>query len=165
MGIKNAVGMLASAVAGCAVGCAVGMGYEFVKEEKRMDKLEEKEKKFESFYRLLVAWVEMKQEGKNLAEFFEYNNIKTIAVYGMKELGERLVRELDGTEIEIKYVIDQNVDSIETNIMKMTPEDELPEVDAIVVTAIYFYQDIEEKLSKKVDYQIISLEDAVYGMI
>ena len=161
MGVKNAVGMMLSAVAGCAV----GMGYEFIKEEKRMDKLEDKEKKFEAFYRLLVAWVEMKQEGKNLAEFFVYNNIRTIAVYGMKELGERLVRELEGTDIEIKYVIDQNVDSIETNLIKKMPEDELPEVDAIVITAIYFYQDIEEKLSKKVDYQIISLEDVVYGLI
>lgn len=161
MGLKNAIGMIISA----AVGCAAGIGYEFIKEEKRMDKLEDKEKKFEAFYRLLVAWVELKQEGKNLTDFFTYNNIKTIAVYGMKELGERLVKELEGTEIEIKYVIDQNVNSIETNLMKKIPEDELPEVDAIVVTAIYFYQDIEEKLSKKVDYQIISLEDVVYGLI
>ncbi len=158
--IGSALGMITSA----AVGCAVGMGYEFIKEEKRMDKLEDKEKKFEAFYRLLIAWVEMKQEGKNLAEFFEYNQIRTIAIYGMKELGERLVKELEETGIEIKYVIDQN-EALETDLVKKTPDDELPEVDAIVVTAIYFYQDIVEKLSKKVDCQIISLEDAVYGLI
>ena len=54
-------------------------GYEFIKEEKRLDKMEDNLKKFESFYRLLNTWVEMKQEGKNLAEYFEYNNINTIA--------------------------------------------------------------------------------------
>ena len=83
----------------------------------------------------------------------------------MKELGELLVRELEGTEIEIKYIIDQNADSIETDIPKHKPCDELEPVDAIVVTAIYYFQDIEESLSQKVDCQIISLEDAVYGMI
>jgi len=159
------IGNVAGVVVSTAIGCMAGIGYEFVKEEKRLDKLEDKEKKFEAFYRLLVAWLEMKQEGKNLAEYFECNNIRTIAVYGMKELGERLVKELEETDIEIKCVIDQNVGAIETNLIKKKPDDELPEVDAIVVTAIYFYQDIAEKLSKKVDCQIISLEDAVYGLI
>ena len=158
-------GTIAGSIIGGAVGATIGVGYEFIKEEKRLDKMEDNLKKFESFYRLLNTWVEMKQEGKNLAEYFEYNNINTIAIYGMKELGERLVKELENSRIEIKYVIDQNADQIETDFKKVKPDDELEPVDAIVVTAIYFYQDIEEKLSKKVDYEIISLEDAVYGMV
>lgn len=158
-------GAIAGSIIGGAVGATIGVGYEFIKEEKRLDKMEDNLKKFESFYRLLNTWVEMKQEGKNLAEYFEYNNINTIAIYGMKELGERLVKELENSRIEIKYVIDQNADQIETDFKKVKPDDELEPVDAIVVTAIYFYQDIEEKLSKKVDYEIISLEDAVYGMV
>ena len=83
----------------------------------------------------------------------------------MKELGERLVKELEGSEIEIKYIIDQNADEIETKLKKVKPDGELTPVDAIVVTATWYFQDIEEKLSSKVDYEIISLEDAVYGMI
>lgn len=161
--------MRISSLIGCAAigaaGFSAGVAYEFVKEEKRLDKMEDKFKKFESFYHILVAWLEMKQEGKNVAEYFEYNDIKTIAIYGMKELGERLVRELEGSEIEIKYIIDQNADVIETNLPKHKPSDELEPVDAIVVTPIYYFQAIEESLSRKVDYQIISLEDAVYGMI
>lgn len=158
-------GAIAGSIIGGAVGATIGVGYEFIKEEKRLDKMEDNLKKFESFYRLLNTWVEMKQEGKNLAEYFEYNNINTIAIYGMKELGERLVKELENSRIEIKYVIDQNADQIETDFKKVKPDDELEPVDAIVVTAIYYYQDIEEKLSKKVGYEIISLEDAVYGMV
>lgn len=158
-------GTIVGTIAGGVVGAAAGMGYEFIKEEKRLDKMEDNYKKFEFFYKLLITWVEMKQEGKNLAEYFEYNNIKSIAIYGMKELGERLVKELEGSDIEIKYIIDQNADKIETQYKKVKPDDDLEPVDAIVVTAIYYYQDIEEKLSKKVDYEIISLEDAVYGVM
>lgn len=156
--------VLAAFLAGL-VGLVVGIGYEFVKEEKRLDKVENKYNKFESFYKLLITWVEMKQEGKNIVEYLEYNNIKTIAIYGMKELGECLVKELENSSIEIKYVIDQNIGRIETTYPKFTPEDDLMPVDAIIVTAIYYYQEIEEQLSTKIDCEIISLEDAVYGLI
>lgn len=159
------LGTVVGTIVGGVIGAALGISHEFIKEEKRLDKMEDNYKKFESFYKLLITWVEMKQEGKSLVEYFEFNNIKTIAIYGMKELGERLVKELEGSDIEIKYIIDQNADKIETQYKKVKPDDDLEPVDAIVVTAIYYFQDIEEKLSKKVDCEIISLEDAVYGLI
>lgn len=81
----------------------------------------------------------------------------------MRELGERLEAELNGSDIHVRYVIDQNADNINTKLPKYTVSDDLPEVDAIVVTAVYYYQEIEETLSRKVDYQVISLEDVVYG--
>jgi lactate dehydrogenase-like 2-hydroxyacid dehydrogenase len=161
MKVKTLIG---TALTGAA-GVAAGMGYEFIKEEKRLDKMEDSTKKQLTFYNLLIAWLELKQEGRELSEYFEFNNIKTIAVYGMKELGERLVRELKGSGIEIKYIIDKNIDNIDTSLPKYKPDDTLEEVDAVVVTAVYYYQDIEETLSKKMDCQIISLEDVVYGLI
>ena len=82
----------------------------------------------------------------------------------MRELGERLEAELNGSDIQVRYVIDQNADNINIKLPKYTVSDDLPEVDAVVVTAVYYYQDIEETLSRKVDYQIISLEDVVYGI-
>lgn len=156
--------ILGTAAAGAA-GIAAGIGYEFVKEEKRLDKMEDKEKKFESFYRLLIAWVEVKQEGKNLSEYLKFNKIKSIAIYGMRELGQRFADELKDSDIEIKYIIDQNADTIDTDYLIYKPADNLESVDAVIVTAIYFYQDIEEELSKKMDCEIISLEDVIYGMI
>jgi hypothetical protein len=44
----------------------------------------------------------------------------------------------------------------------VTMDDDLEEVDAIVVTAITFFDEIEEKLSAKIDCPIISLEDILY---
>ena len=51
-----------------------------------------------------------------------------------------------------------------TDLPKYSPDEKLDVVDVMVVTAIYYYQDIEEKMSKKVDFPIISLEDVVYGL-
>ena len=43
----------------------------------------------------------------------------------------------------------------------VTPEEPLDEVDAIVVTAIHYMDEIEEMLERKVDYPILSLTEIV----
>ena len=41
-------------------------------------------------------------------------------------------------------------------------EDTLDDVDAIVVTAVTFFDEIEDELHKKVNCPILSLEDILY---
>ena len=82
----------------------------------------------------------------------------------MSYLGERLLDELKDTGIVVRYGIDKNAQNIYADVEIKSLDDELPEVDAIVVTAVYFFDEIEEELSKRVEYPIISLEDVVYGV-
>ena len=70
--------------------------------------------------------------------------------------------ELEGSGITIKYGIDQRASNIYEEFDVVSPEDELEEVDAIVVTPIKFFDEIEERLSEKVNCPIISLEDILY---
>ena len=107
-------------------------------------------------------WLRIRQEGKTLVEYFEKNDYKTVAIYGMKELGERLYDELENSGIEVRYIIDKNADSIYADVDVITPDDDLEPVDVIVVTAIYYFDEIEEMLSEKVDYPVVSLEDILY---
>ena len=62
----------------------------------------------------------------------------------------------------MQYGIDKNADNIYMDVNIVTMEDELKPVDAIVVTPIFFFDDIEEELSQKIDCPIISLEDVLY---
>lgn len=62
----------------------------------------------------------------------------------------------------MEYGIDKNADSIYADIDVLTVEDDLESVDVVVVTAITFFDEIEEKLSEKMDCPIISLEDILY---
>ena len=43
-----------------------------------------------------------------------------------------------------------------------TPDSELPMVDVIIVTAITFFEEIEEALYSKIDCPILSMEDILY---
>lgn len=117
-----------------------------------------------SLFLMMNQWVKVKQQGKNLASYFEKNGYKSIAVYGMSYAGETLVEELAGSSIEVKYGIDKNAGAINADLDIVTMDDELAEVDAIVVTAITFFDEIEEQLSDKIDCPILSLEDVLYDV-
>ena len=107
-------------------------------------------------------WLTLKQQGKSLVQYFERNQYKTVAIYGMKELGERLYDELKDSDIKVLYAIDKNADAIYAEVDVLTPDDDLPEVDLIVVTPVHYFDEIEEMLADKVDCPVISIEDVVY---
>ena len=115
-----------------------------------------------ALFLMMNQWVAVKQEGKNLADYFEEQGYKSIAIYGMSYAGERLLEELKCSDIQVQYGIDKNADNIYMDVNIVTMEDELKPVDAIVVTPIFFFDDIEEELSQKIDCPIISLEDVLY---
>ncbi len=80
----------------------------------------------------------------------------------MSYAGETLLNELKDTMVHVVYGIDNNAGGIYSDIDIFSMEDNLPPVDAVVVTATTYFDEIEEKLREKVDCPIISLEDILY---
>ena len=156
--MKKIIFSILSALTGAAIGAGtVGkVTAESIKNSKAMSD------KHLALFLMMNQWVKVKQEGKNLAEYFKENGYKMIAIYGMSYAGERLCEELKGSTIDIKYAIDKNASSLYSDVEILTPEDALEEVDAIVVTPIFFMDEIEDMLSQKVDCPIVSLEDILY---
>lgn len=109
------------------------------------------------YYRILNMWLEMKQKGKSGITYLQERGIKKIAIYGMKELGERFYEEIKNTEIEVVCVIDKNPDDVVGDFWVISPEEEIPDVDAIIVTAEYYFNEISKQLKEKVRCPIYSL--------
>lgn len=120
-----------------------------------------------ALYVMMDRWVEVKQKGKSLADFFKNEDYQKIAIYGMSYAGNRLVKELAGTGIEIKYGIDRDADNICSDIRIYKPQDiaEDVDVDVVVVTPIFFFNEIAEELEKKYSCQIISLADIINAVL
>lgn len=114
--------------------------------------------------KLFNQWMLTKQEGKSIVDYFHQRGMKTIAIYGMSYVGERLYDELKNTDIVVKYGIDKNADAIYSELEIVSPQESLQEVDAIIVTSIYFYTEIEEMLAQKTNSLILSLEDILYEL-
>lgn len=143
-------------------GAIIGSGIVRKAGQDSINKAKSMSEKHLALFLMMNQWVKTKQEGKNLSEYFEKNGYKNIAIYGMSYAGETLVDELKGTGIEVAYAIDKNADEIYTEVDVISTEEKLDPVDAVVVTAITFFDEIEEKLAEKVDCPILSLEDILY---
>lgn len=111
---------------------------------------------------LMNEWMKTKQEGRHIKEYFVKNEYKSVAIYGLSYVGERLLDELREGEIEVKYAIDKNADSIYSDLDVYLPEDDFPDVEVIVVTAISFFDEIYNNLVDKMDCPIVSLQDILY---
>lgn len=147
------------------IGAMLGAGAVGIASGKKINAEESMSYKYQSLFLMMNQWVKVKQQGKNLASYFENNGYKTIAIYGMSHVGVRLVEELEGSSIKVKYGIDKNAGTISADLDIVTMDSELAEVDAIVVTAITFFDEIAEQLSNKIDCSILSLEDVLYDLL
>ena len=152
-GVVSAVSMIVGGMAG-----ALATGKFAVNKVEEIQTLSDKHL---VLFKMMNQWVRVKQDGKNLSSYFEQHGYNKIAVYGMSYAGETLVNELKGSDIEIAYGIDRK-EEVFSYIDVITMEGSLPEVDAVVVTAITFFDEIEESLKRNVTCPIISLEDILY---
>ncbi|MCM1211806.1 MAG: hypothetical protein NC318_09395 [Blautia sp.] len=160
--MKKGFGGVFSTLAGMTVGAVAGSVAAGTASSKKIKEMAEGHVKVHELYMAFDKWLQVRQKGKTLVEYFEKQGYKTVAIYGMKELGERLYDELYGSGITVKYIIDKNADLLYADVDVVTPDEKLESVDVIVVTAIYYFDEIEEMLSERVDYPIVSLEDILY---
>jgi len=109
-------------------------------------------------------WLKTKQEGKSIVNYLLKHNYNQIAIYGFSYVGERLYDELKDTGIEVRYIIDKNASGIFAEVEVIDPDMEFENVDAIIVTSNFYYSEIEEALSKRVDWPIINLENILYEL-
>lgn len=149
-GVVSVLSMLAGGIAGAGAIGKISM--------EKAGKIQAKSDKHLALFLMMNKWVKVKQEGKNLSSYFMEHGYKRIAVYGMSYAGETLINELKDSDIELAYGIDQKK-GLYSYIDILSLDENLPEVDAVVVTAITFFDEIEEALAEKVSCPIISLED------
>ena len=156
--MKKSVLAVLTTMAGAAAG-AVGVGRAAKKKTVRAQQFSNKHL---ALYLLMNQWVKVKQDNKDIAAHLLEQGYKKIAIYGMSYVGETLYHELEGSGIEIAYAIDKKAEGMFADIEVMSPDDVLPEVDAVIVTPVFFFDEIEELLVSKMNADIVSIEDILY---
>ena len=127
--------------------------------QKKVDQKQNMSDKHLDLFLIMNRWVKLKQEGREIIDYFKKNNYKHIAIYGMSYMGETLINELKNSDVEIVYAIDKNADNIFADVEVVGLDEELEEVDVIIVTAVSFFEEVKELLVQKIDCPIVSLEE------
>lgn len=111
---------------------------------------------------MLNQWLILKQEGKGIQSYLNQKGYHSVAVYGMALYGRHVIRELERTEISIRYGIDQRKIKPYKGIEVLQPKETLPYVDAIINTVIYDHVNIQKALAAITDIQVLNLEDIIF---
>lgn len=143
----------------CLAGFSIPAYFVTKWQQESIDYWREMAKKNEALFYMMNQWTRLKQDGKGLEEYFIKYGYKKIAIYGMGMMGQMLARELKESEIEVVYGIDRNSNNIYADVKVVTMNRKLNQVDAVVVTVVKDFCAIREALLKKMDCQVIAIED------
>ena len=120
--------------------------------------------KFQNLYNLMVEWTISKQDGKKIEAYLKKKNISCISIYGFAEIGQILYRELVDGEIKIVDVFDRRVFDNVLQISAISPEKGDVSVDAVIVTAIFSFDEIKRNLIQMGYKKILSLYNIVQDL-
>lgn len=154
---------------GLILGLNIGgvISYRVIKKTiyNRLNKAENIANKNLAIINLLSMWLQNKEYGLKIEDYLKEQKIKKIAIYGMSYVGERLYDELEHSDIEVVYCIDKNANNIYKDVEVFSPTEDLDQnIDAIIVTAFTFFEEIEKDLEKKINVSIISIDDIVFSL-
>lgn len=143
------------------LGCMTGAGIVYTI-LKYFEKPTEHIDKYRSYYNMQNQWTLQEDNGNPIDKLLKNRGYKKIAIYGMGNVGEHLFKTLKNTDIEVAYGIDGNAVDTDYEVKIYSPDDDLPEVDAIVVTIPFAYESIKNNLEEKTSNEIVSLEHILF---
>lgn len=109
---------------------------------------------------LLSNWLDRKELGLSIADDLLDRGIKSVAIYGMNELGRHAAIELKESGFDVKYVMDKNPDADNCGYKLLSLDDELEEVDAVIVTIFKWAISVKQALAKKLpDAEIMDIDE------
>lgn len=126
--------------------------------------LDHNARKFKTLFEIIDKWLFLEQEGKvNFSGYFDKRQIHTVAIYGMAALGKHLLIQLRKENVNLLFGIDRYVGQFGNDFRIYRPEEEFPEVDAIIITS-YDTVSICRQLEGKFKGKILTAEMIIEEM-
>lgn len=137
---------------------------EYQESVKIPEKPQEKQSSFKKdsvMLSVVLKWLEIRQEGHLLDEYFKQRDIHSIAIYGMGALGCRLYDELENSDIEVKYLLDRNPNGMDKVFKFASLDKEILDVDAVIVTVVSGEKQIVNEIRKQEYKNVTGLSEII----
>ncbi len=120
--------------------------------------------KFKELFEVVDRWLFLEQERNySIKNYLHSIGCSSFAIYGMSSLGKHLLLRARKEGIEPAYGIDRYVGQFGDDFKIYRPEEELPNVDCIIITA-YDYEEIKNTLKKKTNAKIVYIGEMIEDM-
>lgn len=117
--------------------------------------------KFEHYLNLLDHWMDLREKGVRLDAWLLARGYRKIGIYGYGTMGRHFLKELENSEVSVCYIADQKKNLSHTALPVYHPDDVLPETDAVIVAATFYFDEICQKLKERGVKRVISLEQMI----
>lgn len=124
--------------------------------------IREKKKKLESNAAVICRldeWIDILHFGKKIEDYLKEKGYHSVLIYGMGRFGRILLDELENSDIDVPAAIDQNAKNKFEDVRVISPDDEFPKADCIVVTPLTGINEIKKMLRDKAGCDILSLDE------
>ncbi len=111
---------------------------------------------------ILDQWLRRNEQKRPIAGTLSRMGVHIIAIYGMGILGQHLRAALEGSDIVVKYAIDSRKQGNIKEIPVLGLDDEFPEVDVIIVSVVFEFDNIAKDLKKRTHIPVWSLEEILF---
>lgn len=111
------------------------------------------------YFEILDQWMCKEEAGYRVQDYFLNKKWDHIAIYGKGKMGMHLYNRLKETPVCVDYFIDRINEDLDEHVYTMESLDKCPAVDAVVVTPILEFEQIQKCLRDKKMQNIVSLED------
>jgi len=109
-------------------------------------------KRYRSYYEILNKWVSNLNSNKKIIDYLNSNNVKSVAIYGMGELGKNLFNELKNENIDLICIDRKSIEKVQEH-----------KVDIIIVTPVYDFGTIKKSICNlKIKSKVVSLSDIFF---
>lgn len=158
--------IICTGVIGFLIGIVIGGYYMGHKYCLRLEEAVKQEGRLRSIIQLYDNWMMVKKNSEGIAEYLSSKGIHNVAIYGMDYRGVRLFHELQGTCVNVKYGIDRNLKARIMGLDVCRPDEmKKEEIDAVIITALFSFEEIRKNLEDKGFTQIIGLDDIIYDLL
>lgn len=153
---------MAAACLTVAAGFLLGTKTADRKAEQKAEENQRLVEKNRTQFLVMLQWLKLRQTGRSICSYLSERGYKRVAIYGMSYTGERVLFELESAGIEVPYAIDKRAGGVASEIDILLPDDDLPDVDAIIVSEVFFFDEVRSMLGEKLSCPVISLEEVIY---
>lgn len=132
---------------------------------KNIGEREKTLQKYKKFYRILIRWISISQDGYNLARYLYKNKWKRVTIYGYADIGQLLYKELVQSGILICNILDKRpIKNIQHTLDVQRPEKGDNSTDVVIVTAVSGFDEIKVELNSFGYKNVISLQEILENM-
>ncbi len=114
--------------------------------------------------KLFNAWLFQKNRDIKVADYLAKHNHKKVSIYGFGMVGQRLLEELINDGIDVKSIIDRRYKDIAVEGCTVCAcGGDIGDSNAIIVTLLKDYMNIEQELKKHYKCKIMLLHDLIFN--